>query len=95
MADSCKVQVKYIEGVKEDLKTMEPVASDEDEGCRGSTRCLIPAIYRKELRELFKLAGPVVRAPTLSPCQYTVTPECNIRLFLYSLLIKCRLKVQV
>lgn len=90
MTDSCKVQVKYVEGVKEDLKTMEPAPSDEDEGC--CSKCLIPAIYRKELRELFKLAGPVVRASALSLCvNYNVTHECNLCVFL----IKCRLKVQV
>lgn len=88
MADSCKVQVKYIEGVKEELKTMEPVASDEDESCcscQGSTRRLIPAIYRKELRELFKLAGPVVRASTLSSSHTVVvssiTQYCNLCVF--------------
>lgn len=66
MDGSCKTQIKCTEGVKEDLKAVEAASSAQDsaEGCRscpGNLWRFIPPIYRNELAELFKLAGPVVR----------------------------------
>lgn len=74
MDDSCKTQIKYTEGVKEDLKAVEAASSAQNsaEGCGscpGNMWRFIPPVYRTELVELFKLAGPVVR------------PSCVINVF--------------
>lgn len=74
MDDSSKTAVKYTDGVKEDSKAVEAAPAQESaEGsgsCLWRTKRLIPARYRNELVQLFKLAGPVVRRTTVTRVLY-------------------------
>lgn len=62
-ASSCKSPEKYTEIVAENGKAVE--ASSDQEPAEGCCSCLawtkiLPPEYRNELKELLKLAGPVV-----------------------------------
>lgn len=74
MDSSCKPVEKYTEGVVENGKALEPSGEQEaSEGCRSSPAWCkaLPPEYRNELRELFKLAGPVVSArPAVKDLQF-------------------------
>lgn len=75
MDDSSKTPVKYTDGVKEDSKAVEAAPSAQESAevsgnCLWRTRRLIPARYRNELVQLFKLAGPVVRRSTVTRVLY-------------------------
>lgn len=63
MDSSCKPVEKSTEGGMENRKAVEP--SGKLEAAAGCCSCparsrVLPPEYRNELRELFKLAGPVV-----------------------------------
>lgn len=62
-ASSCESPEKYTEIVAENGKAVE-ASSDEEpaEGCRSCPAWtkILPPEYRNELKELSKLAGPVV-----------------------------------
>ncbi|KAM7009206.1 multidrug and toxin extrusion protein 1-like [Tautogolabrus adspersus] len=65
MEGSVKTQIKHTAETKEDLKACEEASSVQSstEGygsCLKRTRGFIPPVYRNELVQLFKLAGPVV-----------------------------------
>lgn len=51
----------YLRGVNGHLNELQS-SGEGCSPCRKSTRCLIPPVYRKELLQLVKLAGPVVRS---------------------------------
>ncbi|XP_041641533.1 multidrug and toxin extrusion protein 1-like [Cheilinus undulatus] len=64
MDGSYKTQMKHTEEIREDMKAAEADTSSQSSpgccSCLKSTRGLIPPVYRNELVQLFKLAGPVV-----------------------------------
>lgn len=64
MDSSCKLE-KYTEAGMENGKALEPSSEQEAaDGCcsRPAWNKLLPPVYRNELKELLKLAGPVVSA---------------------------------
>ncbi|KAM3623823.1 uncharacterized protein V6R79_015973 [Siganus canaliculatus] len=65
MGDSGKTPQSYSLGVKDEWKAAEAASSDRDSedaccSCLGRIKRLIPVQYQTELKELLKLAGPVV-----------------------------------
>nr|XP_046259032.1 multidrug and toxin extrusion protein 1-like isoform X2 [Scatophagus argus] len=61
METSGKAPVKYTDGVNGDSKAAEAASSGQDSvSCLGGVRCSLPPVYRNELVQLTKLAGPVV-----------------------------------
>ncbi|XP_074521634.1 multidrug and toxin extrusion protein 1-like [Halichoeres trimaculatus] len=63
MDGSDKSHIKHTAGMKEDLKAVEAASSVHSSGegsCLKRVKSLIPPVYRNELVQLFKLAGPVV-----------------------------------
>lgn len=76
MDGSDKTYEKHAEALKEDVKVeAAPAGQEPTEGSCSCMRRLIPPEYWEELRELLKLAGPVVRlgASLLPSCAYIVT----------------------
>lgn len=64
MEGSDKSHIKQTAGTKEDFKAVEAassVHSSSEGSCLRRMKGLIPPVYRNELLQLFKLAGPVVR----------------------------------
>lgn len=79
MDGSDKTYEKHADVLKEDVKVeAAPAGQEPAEGscsCSGGMGRLVPPEYWEELRQLLKLAGPVVRpgASLLPSCAYIVT----------------------
>ncbi|KAG7486117.1 multidrug and toxin extrusion protein 1-like [Solea senegalensis] len=66
MDGSAQTQMKYSNGVKEDEKVDEAAGANPSPGsCLERIRSGIPPVYRHELVQLCKLAGPVIISQTM------------------------------
>ncbi|XP_068178792.1 multidrug and toxin extrusion protein 1-like isoform X2 [Antennarius striatus] len=66
MAAAGKEAVNHTEGVKNGLEAGPSPQGSGEGSCLGRMKRLIPEIYRNELVELFKLAGPVIISQSMS-----------------------------